>query len=148
MPTRFANCHVAITYMRHSFPYVCGEIHLTRHSSPPRPIVAAETINQLGEFQQVRRAEQRSTPAQNDLGIGRYNIRPLRPNCVDHSIVALQQQRLPIAVVTLTYAGELLPAERMEGMRYAHKTCGCNRSPCILNCGTSGSKLAFSNCPA
>jgi hypothetical protein len=42
----------------------------------------------------------------------------------------------------------LLPAERMEGMRYAHKTCGCNRSPCILNCGTSGSKLAFSNCPA
>jgi hypothetical protein len=131
--------------MRHSCPYIRGEIILTRHSLPPRPIVAAEPIDQLGELQQVRHAEQRPTPAQNDLGIRRYNIRPLRPNCVDHSIVAQQQQRLPIAVVTLPCAGELLPAERMKGMRYAHKTCGCNRSLCILSCGTSGSKLEFSN---
>ena len=133
MPIIFANFHVAIPFVRHSFPYACGEIRLTCHSSPPRPIVAAEPIDQLGEFQQVRHAEQCPTPAQNDLGIRRYNIRPLRPNCVDHSIVALQQQRLPIAVVTLTYAGELLPAERMKGMRYAHKTCGCDRSLCILS---------------
>src|ERR1700746_481889 len=111
MPMTFTNWHVAINYMRHSYPYICGEIRLTRHSSPPRPIMAAEPIDQLGELQQVHHAEQRPPPAQNDLGIRRYNICPLRPNCVDHSVVALQQQRLPIAVVTLPYAGELLPAE-------------------------------------
>jgi hypothetical protein len=39
----------------------------------------------------------------------------------------------------------LLPAERMKGMCYAHKTCGCNRSLCILNCGISASSRECSS---
>ena len=86
----------------------------------------------MGEFQQVRNAEQRPTPAQNDLGIRSDNVRPLGRNRENCPIVILQQQHLPKTVVTLLYADELLPAKRMKGMRHTHKMCACDRSPCIL----------------
>jgi hypothetical protein len=83
-------------HLRRNLPYASF--------SPPRRIAPAESIHQAGEFQQVRDAEQRPLPAQDDLGIGSNNVPPLRPNRANSPLVGLQQQSDPIAVVPLPYA--------------------------------------------
>lgn len=68
-------------------------------------IAPDEPIHQAGKFQQVRYAEKRPLPAQNEFGIRRNNIRPLRPNRADCPIAGLQQQRHPVAVIPFAHAG-------------------------------------------
>lgn len=70
-----------------------------------RQIAPTEPIHQPDKFQQVRHAEKRPLPAQNDFGIGRNNIRPMRPNRANYPIALLQQQRHPIAVIPFAHAG-------------------------------------------
>ena len=76
-------------------------------------------------------------PAHDNLRIRSNEIRPLRRNRANGYIIDTEQQTLPIAVVPLTYARELLATERMKRMRYPHKTRGCVRITCISNGGTS-----------
>ncbi len=101
-------------------------------SVPLRQIVPTEPIHQADKFQQVRYAEKRPLPAQDDLGIGSNNVRPLRGNRANRPLVGLERQGHPIAVVPLAYARQLPSVERMKGMRHAHKTCCCDRSLYIL----------------
>ena len=91
----------------------------------------------MREFQQIRDAEKRTMPAHDNLRIRSNEIRPLRRNRANGYIIDTEQQTLPIAVVPLTYAHELLATERMKRMRYPHKTRDCVRITCISNGGTS-----------
>ena len=68
--------------------------------------------------------------AYDDLRVRSNEIRPLRRNRADGCIIDLQQKTSSIAVVPFTYASDLLAAERMERMRDAYKTRGCDRSSC------------------
>jgi hypothetical protein len=109
--------------------YLC--LHMRRNLlyapySPPRRISPAQAVDQVGEFEQVSYAEQRPLPAQDDLGIRCDNIRPLRWNRANRTFIYLEQQRHAVAVIPVAYAGQLPPAERMEWMRHAYKTCGCD----------------------
>jgi hypothetical protein len=97
-----------------------------------RHIAPAEPIHEMGKFKQVRYAEKCSLPAHNHLGIGGNNVRPLWPNRDNCTVIGLQQQGRPIAVVSLAYARQLLPAQWMKWMRYQHKTLCCDRCLCIL----------------
>ena len=109
--------------------YLC--LHMRRNLlyapySPPRRISPAQAVDQVGEFEQVSYAEQRPLPAQGHLGIRCDNIRPLRWNRANRTFIYLEQQRHAVAVIPVAYAGQLPPAERMEWMRHAYKTCGCD----------------------
>jgi hypothetical protein len=72
-------------------------------------------------------------PTHGDLWIWRNEIRPLWRDRANGYIIDTEQKSLSIAVVPLTYARELPAAERMERMRYPHKTRGCDRITCISN---------------
>jgi hypothetical protein len=85
-------------------------------------------------------------PAHDNLRIRSNEIRPLRRNRANGYIIDTEQQTLPIAVVPLTYARELLATERMKRMRYPHKTRGCVRITCISNGATSGWRKARMRC--
>ncbi len=61
-------------------------------------------------------------------------------------IIDTEQKTLSIAVVPLAYARELPAAERMERMRYPHKTRGCDRITCISNGVTSGWRKVPTRC--
>ena len=76
-------------------------------------------------------------PTHGDLWIKRNKIRPLWRDRANGYIIDTEQKSLSIAVVPLTYARELAAAERMERMRYPHKTRGCDRITCISNGATS-----------
>jgi hypothetical protein len=77
-------------------------------------------------------------PTHDDLWIRRNEIRPLWRDRANGYIIDPDQKALSIAVVPLAYARELPAAERMERMRYPHKTRGCDRITCISNGATSG----------
>ena len=76
-------------------------------------------------------------PTHCDLWIRRNEIRPLWRDRANGYIIDSEQKSLSIAVVSLTHARELPAAERMERMRYPHKTRGCDRITCISNGATS-----------
>jgi hypothetical protein len=84
-------------------------------------------------------------PAYGDLWIRRNEIRPLWRDRANGYIIDTEQKSLSIAVVPLTYARELPAVERMERMRYPHKTRGCDRITCISNGATSGWNAAVSS---
>jgi len=111
--------------MRHIFHYISGRICLTPPSSPLRRSSPAQAVNQAGELQQVGHTEQRPLPAEDDLGIGRNNIRPLRWNRANCTIIHLEQERPAKTVVPVPCTDQLPPAEWMERMRHTHKTGGC-----------------------
>ena len=85
-------------------------------------------------------------PTHGDLWIKRNKIRPLWRDRANGYIIDTEQQSLSIAVVPLTYARELPAAERMERMRYPHKTRGCDRITCISNGATSVWRKAPTRC--
>ena len=85
-------------------------------------------------------------PTHCDLWIRRNEIRPLWRDRTNGYIIDSEQKSLSIAVVSLTHARELSAAERMERMRYPHKTRGCDRITCISNGATSGWKKAPMQC--
>jgi hypothetical protein len=80
-----------------------------------------------------------------DLRIRRNEIRPLWRDRANGYIIDAEQKSLSIAVVPLTYARELPAAERMERMRYRHKTRGCDRITCTSNGATSAWNAAVSS---
>jgi hypothetical protein len=77
-------------------------------------------------------------PTHDDLWIRRNEIRPLWRDRANGYIIDTEQKALSIAVIPLTYARELSAAQRVERMRYPHKTRGCDRITCISNGATSG----------
>jgi hypothetical protein len=105
----------------------------TRSGRRPPP---GELFHQLCEFQQIRNAEKRAA-SHGDFWIRRNEISPLRRDRANGYIIDTEQKALSIAVVPLTYARELPAAERMERMRYPHKTRGCDRITCISNGATN-----------
>lgn len=76
-------------------------------------------------------------PTHGNLRIRRNEIRPLWRDRANGYIIDTEQKALSIAVVPLTYARELPAAERMERMRYPHKTRGYDRITCISNGATN-----------
>jgi hypothetical protein len=97
----------------------------------PRPVAPAEASYQSSEFHQVGDKEQRTPRTHDDLRIRRNEVRPLRWNGANSLGINLQQQPLAVPVVPRADAGELLPAERVERMRHAHKTRRNGGSICI-----------------
>jgi hypothetical protein len=96
-------------------------------------ITFAQLLDQPGEFQQIRHAEERTLRAEDELRIRHRAIRPLRGNSTHGRLIDLQQEPSAIPGVPLAYARELLAAERMEWMRDAHKTRRCACNTCILD---------------
>jgi hypothetical protein len=96
-------------------------------------ITATQLLDQPGEFQQIRHAKERPLRAEDNLRIGRYQIRPLRWNSANGRLIDLQQEPSARPGVPLAHARELLAAERMEGVRDAHKVRHCTCNPCILD---------------
>jgi hypothetical protein len=122
-------------------PYVaCGVFSLTLAAEFPlhtvcrlHRIASAQLLYQPGEFQQIRHAEERTLLADDDLRVRSNEIRPLRWNRADGSIIDAQQETSSITVVPLAHASELFAAEWMEWVRDAHKTRRCDRSACTLD---------------
>jgi hypothetical protein len=111
----------------------CGVFSLTLAAEFPlhtlcrlHRITSAQLLYQPGEFQQIRHAEERTLPADDDLRVRSHAIRPLRRNRADGRSIDAQQEPSPITVVPLTHARELFAAERMEWVRDAHKTRRCD----------------------
>lgn len=133
-------------YARTRSPYdaapalACGVFSLTSAAEfPLRPICRlhcippAQLLDQSGEFQQIHYAEERLLPTDDNLGVRRHEIRPLRRNRADGHLIDVEQEPSAIAGVPLTYARQLLAAERMEWVRDAHKTRRCACNTCILD---------------
>ena len=112
---------------RHSCLYTCGVFYLT----PLRPpLLLGESRHQLSEAQEVSDPEERASPTDHDLWIGCDDIGPLPRHRADANFVDPQQKPRPVPVVALADADELLPAERMEWMRHAHKARARVRRGC------------------
>ena len=118
----------------------CGVFSLTHAAEFPlhlicllHRITATQLLDQPGEFQQIRHAKERPLRADDNLRIGRYQIRPLRWNSANGRLIDLQQEPSARPGVPLAHTRELLAAERMEGVRDAHKVRHCTCNPCILD---------------
>ena len=85
------------------------------------------------EFHQVHDAQERTAPAHDQLWVGGDDVCPLQRNRADGRLVELLQESLAVSVVPLADADELLSAERVERMRYAHKVRRSSRRVCNLN---------------
>lgn len=80
-----------------------------------------EARHQVRELHQIGRAKQRARPAEDDLRIGRDDVSPPRWHRADVIVVDTKKQPRAVAVVPLADADELPSAERVKGMRDAHK---------------------------
>ena len=80
-----------------------------------------ELTHQSSQLHQVPGAKQGAVSASNDLQVGSHQICPLQRDGTNRAIIHLQEQMRPVAVVSLANTGQLLAAERMEGMQDAHK---------------------------
>jgi hypothetical protein len=85
----------------------------------------------MRQLDEIREAQGRSSVAHNDLRIGRDQVCPLRRNGANGRPINLQQQALPVAVVALAHAGELLPTERVERVGYTDKAHRSGGKACI-----------------
>ena len=130
--------------LRRSYAYTCGVVHFTLAGLMPLP---HESLHQLGESEEVMHPQKRAPAAHDDLRIRPGDVGPLPRHRANVIVVDAQQQPGPVAVVALPDAGKLLPRQRMERMRDAHKTRDRARRACILHRGTSDSRRARSACP-
>jgi hypothetical protein len=89
-------------------------------------------LDEASEFQQIRQAEERLLPTDDNLWVRRHAIRPLRRNRANSYLIDLQQEPSAIPGIPLAYARQLLAAERMEWVRDAHKMRRCIGNTCIL----------------
>jgi hypothetical protein len=106
---------------------MCGVFYFTTL----RPaLLLGESRHQLGEAQEVSDPEERASPTDHDLWIGCDDIGPLPRHRADANFVDPQQKPRPVPVVALADADELLPAQRMEWMRHAHKARARVRRGC------------------
>jgi hypothetical protein len=115
---------------RHRLLYNCGTFSFTLTKLAWLP---DESLHQVREFEKIREPEDRSPLAEDGLGIGRDDIRPVPRHRADMIFVNAQQEPRAVAVVPLAYADKLPSAKRMERVRHAHKTRRCVRRPYILS---------------
>jgi hypothetical protein len=87
----------------------------------------------LGEINQVRDSKRRAPLPHDDddFGIRGDHVGPLWRNRANGAVVDAQQKSLAGAVIALTDADELPPAEWMERMDYADKLRRSGRNVCI-----------------
>ena len=118
----------------------CGVFSLTSAAEFPLRTICrlscipfAQLLDQSGEFQQIRHTHERSMPAEDDLRLRSRTIRPLRGNSTNGRLINLEQEPSAIPGIPLTHARQLLAAERMEGVRDAHKTRRRACNTCILD---------------
>jgi hypothetical protein len=109
---------------------MCGIVSFTRHRATR---LVAQSLHQFGEFQKIGDPDHRAPLAEDDLGIGRHIIRPLRQYRAHRLFVDPQQEPRTVPVVPLADADKLLSAERMERVRHAYKTHCSGRRACILS---------------
>lgn len=115
--------------LRRSSVYICGIFVFTRL----RPtLLPDESGHQLGKLQKIWNAQHPAALAHHDLRIERNRIRPVPRDRADAIVVDAQQEPRAVPVVPLADADETLAAERMERVRYLHKTRGRARRACIL----------------
>lgn len=89
-------------------------------------------VHKPRDREQLRHAEECTVLAYYDFRIRSGKIRPPLWNRTDGPIINLQQETLPIRVISLAYTSELIAAERMERVHNPHKTRRCERSTRIL----------------
>lgn len=107
---------------------VRGGYSLTRAATLPLHIsslrwvpLPTQLADQSGQLHQVSGAEQGAVPASEDLRVRSHQIGPLQRDGTNRAVIHLQEQMRPVAVVSLANTGQLLAAQRMEGMQDAHK---------------------------
>ena len=86
----------------------------TPHRVPPPFLPAAQTAQKPLQFQQVPEAEQRPSPAEDDIRVRGHKVRPLRGDRADRHLVNLQQESPAVTVIPLAHANKRLPAEGMD----------------------------------
>jgi len=114
---------------RRSFADECGVVCFTLIS---RALLPHVSLHQLGKLQQIRDPQQCAPAADHDLRIRCDDVGPVLRHRADMVSVDAQQEPRAVPVVPLANADELSSAERMEGVRHAHKTRRRVRKPCIL----------------
>jgi len=108
---------------------MCGRFTFTRRRHCGRPWVAGQ---QVEEIQEVRDAQCRAPLADDELWIRGDDVRPLPWHGADAIVANTQQEPRAVAVVPFANTDELVPAERVERVRYAHKARRCLRRTSIL----------------
>ena len=109
--------------MRHNWPDTSSAVPI--HSF-------AEVIDQSRKLHQILDANECPLVADDQLGIRRYLIGPLRRNGADRFVPDLQEEAPAITVASLADTNKLLAAQRVKRMQDTHKTRGCDRSVCTL----------------
>jgi hypothetical protein len=109
--------------MRHNWPDT---------SSPVSIDSFAEVIDDTRELHQICDGDECSLVADNQLGIRRDLIGPLRRNGADRLAPDLEEEAPAITVAPLAYTNKLLAAQRVKRMQDTHKTRGRDRSVCTL----------------
>ena len=105
---------------RQILPYIRGIFCLTR----ARPtLLSDESRHQLGKLQKICDANEPAALADDDLWVGSDDVRPLPRHRAHAFIIDAQQEPRAVPVVPLADADELLPAEWVERVRHAYKTC-------------------------
>lgn len=115
---------VVLRQQRQKFPYARGIICLTLRRPAP---LFDEARHQVGKLQEISNSEHRAPLANDDLGIGCDDVGPLPRHRADVLLIDTQQEPRPVPVVALADAEELLSAERVERVGYAHKARTCVR---------------------
>jgi hypothetical protein len=95
-------------------------------------LLADESRHEVGELQKICDADERSGLADDDIWVGRDDVRPLPRHRAHAFFVGAQQKPRAIAIVPLAYADELSPAERVKRVRHPHKTRRCTGRACNL----------------
>jgi len=114
---------------RRSFADICGVVCFTPIS---RALLSQVSLHQFGKPQQIRDPQQCAPAADHNLRIRCDDVGPVLRHRADMVSVEAQQEPRAVPVVPLADADELSSAERMEGVRHAHKTRHRVRRPCIL----------------
>lgn len=97
------------------------------------PARARKPGDEVGQFDEVGDAQERTSITHHDLRIRGDHVGPLRRHGANGQLIDLQQESFAVAVVALAHARELLPAERVERVRYTHKACTSGGNVCISN---------------
>jgi len=105
-------------------------LHLMR---PLQRTTPAEARHKLRQLDQVRQAQESGLLAHDDFRIHRRQVRPLQRNGANRLLVDLKQKPFAVSVEALTHALERSTAERMERVRYAHKTLRRDTRASILS---------------
>jgi hypothetical protein len=97
----------------------------------PLQFATTEACNKSRKFHQIRNTQVRTPVAHHKIRVGDHLVGPLWRNRANGTIIDLENDPFPIAVVSFRYANELTSAERVKGVGYAYKVRGRDRNICI-----------------